>query len=115
MSFPWSMIDKITPRPAESVEKKLAGRDIEKISPIITSKNVAAPEPPAALIFSSDTVLQIVPAGGFIGKIIPVEGVCNGLPFPELRVQLHVNQGTSDRAVAEPHLDLEEIDRKSTV
>ena len=54
-------------------------------------------------------MLQIVPAGGFIGKIIPVEGVRNGLPFPELRVQLHVNQGTSDRAVAEPHLDLEEI------
>ncbi len=39
VSFPWSMIDKITPRPAESVEKELAGLGIEEMSPVITSKN----------------------------------------------------------------------------
>lgn len=39
VSFPWSMIDKITPRPAKSVEEKLTAAGIEEMSPIITSKN----------------------------------------------------------------------------
>lgn len=39
ISFPWSMIDKITPRPAKSVEEKLISLGIEGMSPIITSKN----------------------------------------------------------------------------
>ena len=39
VSFPWSMIDKITPRPAKSVEEKLAAAGIEDMAPIITSKN----------------------------------------------------------------------------
>lgn len=39
VSFPWSMIDKITPRPAKSVEEKLSALGIDGISPIITSKN----------------------------------------------------------------------------
>lgn len=39
VSFPWSMIDKITPRPAKSVKEKLASAGIENMSPIITSKN----------------------------------------------------------------------------
>ena len=39
VSFPWSMIDKITPRPAKTVEEKLAAAGIEDMSPIITSKN----------------------------------------------------------------------------
>ena len=39
VSFPWSMIDKITPRPAKSVEEKLAAAGIENMAPIITSKN----------------------------------------------------------------------------
>ncbi len=38
-SFPWSMIDKITPRPAKSVEEKLASLGVEDMSPIITQKN----------------------------------------------------------------------------
>ena len=38
VSFPWSMIDKITPRPADVVEAKLKALGIEDISPIITSK-----------------------------------------------------------------------------
>ena len=39
VAFPWSMIDKITPRPAEEVEKQLTKIGIEGMSPIITGKN----------------------------------------------------------------------------
>lgn len=38
VSFPWSMIDKITPRPADSVCRELEKAGIEDIAPIITSK-----------------------------------------------------------------------------
>ena len=39
VSFPWSMIDKITPRPAKVVEEALAAAGIEDMTPIITEKN----------------------------------------------------------------------------
>lgn len=39
VSYPWSMIDKITPRPAEVVEKALKADGIEDMAPVITSKN----------------------------------------------------------------------------
>lgn len=39
VSFPWSMIDKITPRPDEGVEKMLKGDDISDLEAVITSKN----------------------------------------------------------------------------
>lgn len=39
IAFPWSMIDKITPRPNASVEKKLLEDGLEGISPFITTKN----------------------------------------------------------------------------
>lgn len=39
LSFPLSMIDKITPRPDSSVEDGLKKLDIEDMQPIITSKN----------------------------------------------------------------------------
>lgn len=39
VSFPWSMIDKITPRPDVSVEKILREDGIEGLEPVITSKN----------------------------------------------------------------------------
>ncbi|SHJ86590.1 fructuronate reductase [Hespellia stercorisuis DSM 15480] len=39
VSFPWSMIDKITPRPAEVVEKALEADEIRDMQPIITSRN----------------------------------------------------------------------------
>lgn len=38
VSFPWSMIDKITPRPAASVWKDLEKSGIENISPVLTAK-----------------------------------------------------------------------------
>ena len=39
VSFPWSMIDKITPRPDASVEKMLREDGIEELDAVITSKN----------------------------------------------------------------------------
>ena len=38
VSFPWSMIDKITPRPADSVCAELQKAGVEDIAPVITSK-----------------------------------------------------------------------------
>ena len=39
VSFPWSMIDKITPRPAEVIEKQLTELGVEDMAPVITSRN----------------------------------------------------------------------------
>lgn len=39
VSFPWSMIDKITPRPAIEVEEYLKEIGFEEITPIVTEKN----------------------------------------------------------------------------
>lgn len=39
VSFPWSMIDKITPRPDASVEEMLKEDGLEGLDPVITSKN----------------------------------------------------------------------------
>lgn len=39
VSFPWSMIDKITPRPDASVEEILKADGVEELEPVVTSKN----------------------------------------------------------------------------
>ena len=39
ITFPWSMIDKITPRPHKIVEESLEKAGIEGMTPIVTSKN----------------------------------------------------------------------------
>ncbi len=39
ISFPWSMIDKITPRPHQKVEESLAADGIEGMAPVVTAKN----------------------------------------------------------------------------
>lgn len=39
VTFPWSMIDKITPRPDAKVEAMLAADGVEELEPVITSKN----------------------------------------------------------------------------
>lgn len=39
VSFPWSMIDKITPRPDASVEDMLRMAGVEDLEPVITGKN----------------------------------------------------------------------------
>ena len=39
VSFPWTMIDKITPRPDASVEQILKEDGVEGLEPVVTSKN----------------------------------------------------------------------------
>jgi len=39
ISFPWSMIDKITPRPSEIIEKQLEELGVEDMAPVVTSRN----------------------------------------------------------------------------
>lgn len=39
VSFPWSMIDKITPRPDASVEQMLKEDGVEELEPVITTKH----------------------------------------------------------------------------
>lgn len=39
VSFPWTMIDKITPRPDEAIVEILKKDGIEKIQPVVTAKN----------------------------------------------------------------------------
>ena len=39
VTFPWTMIDKITPRPDASVEAILQADGIEELEPVVTSKN----------------------------------------------------------------------------
>lgn len=39
VSFPWTMIDKITPRPDAAVERILKEDGIEELEPVITSRN----------------------------------------------------------------------------
>ncbi|HIT33905.1 MAG TPA: mannitol dehydrogenase family protein [Candidatus Faecousia intestinigallinarum] len=39
VSFPWSMIDKITPRPAKVVEEALAAAGIGDMAPLVTGRN----------------------------------------------------------------------------
>lgn len=39
VSFPWTMIDKITPRPSEKVAAELEAAGVEGMQPVITSKN----------------------------------------------------------------------------
>lgn len=38
VSFPWSMIDKITPRPAEVIEQQLTQAGFEDMKPVVTSR-----------------------------------------------------------------------------
>lgn len=42
VTFPWSMIDKITPRPDSSVEDILKADGVEELEPVITSKKTYA-------------------------------------------------------------------------
>lgn len=39
VTFPWSMIDKITPRPSDKVKKLLNSIGLNNVEPVITSKN----------------------------------------------------------------------------
>ena len=38
VAFPWTMIDKITPRPSEQIADDLEALGVEKMQPVITGK-----------------------------------------------------------------------------
>lgn len=38
VSFPWSMIDKITPRPSDVIQKQLEALGVEDMAPVVTSR-----------------------------------------------------------------------------
>lgn len=40
VAFPWTMIDKITPRPSEKIADDLEELGIEEMQPVITSKKL---------------------------------------------------------------------------
>ena len=59
LSYPWSMIDKITPRPHPDVERRLLADGLEDVTPIVTDKKTyAAPfvnaERPQYLVIEDD-------------------------------------------------------------
>ena len=59
VSFPWSMIDKITPRPAPEIADQLEADGLEDMHPFVTSKNTyIAPfvnaERPQYLVIEND-------------------------------------------------------------
>jgi fructuronate reductase len=73
ISYPWTMIDKITPRPADSVIKMLVGIGFEDVNAVVTSKNTyIAPfvnaEEPQYLIIENDFLNGRLPLdeGGII-------------------------------------------------
>ncbi|EGD47023.1 Mannitol dehydrogenase domain [Ruminiclostridium papyrosolvens DSM 2782] len=39
VSFPWSMIDRITPRPSEDIQKAIEAKGVENMGVVVTSKN----------------------------------------------------------------------------
>ena len=39
VSFPWSMIDKITPRPSEVIQKQLEALGVEGMAPVVTGRH----------------------------------------------------------------------------
>ena len=60
VSFPWSMIDKITPRPDASVEKMLAEDGIEELAPVITTKKTYV----APFVNAEETEYLVIEEGG---------------------------------------------------
>lgn len=56
VSFPWSMIDKITPRPDAEVEKILRADGLEDLEPVITSKNTYV----AAFVNAEETEYLVI-------------------------------------------------------
>jgi len=82
LSFPWSMIDKITPRPDDSVREMLVSKGLEDMQGFITSKNTYA----APFVNAEETQYLI------IEDLFP-----NGRPALEKAGVLFTNRETVDR------------------
>lgn len=81
-SFPWTMIDKITPRPDASVEELLRADGLEDLNPVITSKNTYV----APFVNSEETEYLV------IEDVFP-----NGRPPLELAGVIFTDKETVDK------------------
>ncbi len=70
VSFPWTMIDKITPRPDEKIRELLEKDQIDEISPLITSKKTYV-----APFVNSEECEYLVVEEDFPGGIVPLNEV----------------------------------------
>ena len=82
VSFPWSMIDKITPRPDQNVVEMLAKDDFEDTNLIITSKNTYT----ASFVNSEET-----------GYLVIEDTFPNGRPALEKSGVLFTDRETVDK------------------
>lgn len=65
VSFPWSMIDKITPRPDEGVKKMLREAGFEDVEPVVTAKKTWV----AAFVNAEETEYLIIEDAFPNGKV----------------------------------------------
>ena len=72
VSFPWSMIDKITPRPDASVEKILLEDGVEELEPVITSKNTYV----APFVNAEETEYLVIEDDFPNGRPLPTSVMC---------------------------------------
>ena len=77
IAFPWSMIDKITPRPHKIVEEQMVKDNIEDMEPIVTSKNTFI-----AAFVNAERPQYLVVEDKFPNGRPPLEkaGVCHDRP-----------------------------------
>ncbi|MDO5294070.1 MAG: mannitol dehydrogenase family protein [bacterium] len=68
VSFPWTMIDKITPRPDPNVEELLRKDGIEQVAPIVTSKHTYV-----APFVNAEESQYLVMEDWFLNGRIPLE------------------------------------------
>jgi len=82
VSFPWSMIDKITPRPDDSVREMLAGSGLEDMQGFVTAKNTYA----APFVNAEETQYLVIE-----------DAFPNGKPALDKAGVLFTNRETVDR------------------
>ena len=82
VSFPWTMIDKITPRPDASVEQILKEDGVEGLEPVVTSKNTYV----APFVNAEETEYLVIE-----------DTYSNGRPPLELGGVLYVDRETVDK------------------
>jgi fructuronate reductase len=87
VTFPWSMIDKITPRPAESIAAELAEMEIENMNPITTKKRTFI-----APFVNAETPQYLVVEDKFPNGRPPFEKVGAGVYFTDQETVNKVEQ-----------------------
>ncbi|MCI9105568.1 MAG: mannitol dehydrogenase family protein [Lachnospiraceae bacterium] len=82
ISFPWTMIDKITPRPAEKIAEELEAAGVENMRPVTTSKRTYI----APFVNAEETEYLVIE-----------DKYTNGRPPLELGGVLYVDRETVDK------------------